>query len=317
MNSMTTRRAGALAGAAATAALALTALAPAGVSPAQARARPASGQAQPATGQAEPATGQARPASGQAQIPRYSHIVVVIEENHSYSKIIGNSTAPYINSLASRGALFTRSYGITYPSEPNYLALLAGSTFGLTSDSCPHRFSAANLGSELLAAGLSYKSYSESMPKQGYLGCKSGEYARKHNPATDFTNLPGKVNKTFAQFPSSYARLPKVSFVDPNLLDDMHSASVARGDSWLQANIGGYANWAQAHNSLLILTWDTDNKKAGNHIATIFVGTHIVPGQYSETINHYNVLRTIEQAYGLPYAGQSASAAPITDVFSG
>jgi phosphatidylinositol-3-phosphatase len=303
MTSSTTRRAGTVLGAAVTAALSLAAGGPAA----------AHAQAQ--------ATVSVRPARAgvqAAQIPRYSHIVVVIEENKPYAQIIGNtSQAPYINSLAAGGALFTQSYGVTYPSQPNYLALFAGSTFGVTTDNCPQTFSAANLGSELRAAGLTYSSYSESMPRQGYKGCKSGEYVRKHNPAPDFSNLPGKVNKTFAQFPTSYGMLPRVAFVAPNLLDDMHSASIAAGDSWLQANMNGYVQWAQTHNSLLILTWDTDNTKSGNHIATLFVGANIVPGQYSETINHYNVLRTIEQAYGLPYAGQSASAAPITDVFSG
>jgi acid phosphatase len=290
--SITTRRAAAVLGAAAAVALALAAPSPAGA--------------------------QARHGARVAQIPRYSHIVVVIEENKPYSRIIGNTAqAPYINSLAAEGAVFTQSYGVTYPSQPNYLALFAGSTFGVTTDDCPQTFSAANLGSELRAAGVTYDSYSESMPRQGYKGCKSGEYARKHNPAPDFSNLPGKVNKTFAQFPSSYARLPKVSFVDPDLIHDMHSASIAMGDSWLQANLGSYVTWAQKHNSLLILTWDTDNTKDGNHIPTLFVGAHITPGQYSETINHYNVLRTIEQAYGLPYAGESASATPITNVFSG
>lgn len=292
MTSISTRRAAAVLGAAATVALALAAGGPAGA--------------------------QALPGVRPEQIPRYSHIVVVIDENKPYSRIIGNtSQAPYINSLAAEGAVFTQSYGVTYPSQPNYLALFAGSTFGVTTDDCPMTFSAANLGSELRAAGLTYSSYSESMPRQGYQGCKSGEYARKHNPAADFSNLPGKVNKTFAQFPTDYAKLPRVAFVDPNLVDDMHSASIAMGDSWLQANMNGYVQWAQKHNSLLILTWDTDNTKSGNHIPTLFVGANIVPGQYSETINHYNVLRTIEQAYGLPYAGESASAAPITDVFSG
>ncbi len=265
-----------------------------------------------------PAGAQPRPGVRPAQIPRYAHIVVVIEENKAYSEIVGNTTqAPYINSLATQGALFTQSYGVTYPSQPNYLALLAGSTFGVTTDGCPKTFSAANLGSELQAAGLTYGGFSESMPRQGYQGCKSGEYARKHNPTADFSNLPGKVNRTFAQFPTDYGKLPRVSFVDPNLLDDMHSGSITRGDSWLQANLGGYITWAKNHNSLFILTWDTDNKTAGNHIPTLFTGAHVVPGQYSETINHYNVLRTIEQAYGLPYAGNSATAAPITDVFSG
>jgi hypothetical protein len=294
MTTIITRRAGAVLGAAVTAALAL------------------------ATG--SPAVAQARVPAGvrAAQIPHYSHIVVVIEENKPYSRIIGNTAqAPYINSLATQGAVFTQSFGVTYPSQPNYLALFAGSTFGVTTDNCPQTFSAANLGSELRAAGLTYSAYSESMPSQGYKGCTSGEYARKHNPTADFSNLPGKVSKTFAQFPTNYGKLPKVAFVAPNLLHDMHSASIAMGDSWLQANMNGYVQWAQAHNSLLILTWDTDNTKSGNHIPTLFVGANIVPGRYSETISHYNVLRTIEQAYGLPYAGQSASAAPITDVFSG
>ena len=267
---------------------------------------------------AMPATAITWPAAARtAQIPAYSHIVVVIEENKAYSQVIGNAAAPYINSLASKGALFTRSFGVTYPSEPNYLALLAGSTFGLTTDSCPHTFAAPNLGSELIAAGHSYSGYSEAMPSQGYEGCFKGEYARKHNPTPDFSNLPHSGNKTFAEFPASYGSLPTVSFVDPDLIDDMHSASVAKGDSWLKTNLSGYVTWAKTHNSLLILTWDTDNKTAGNHVPTIFAGARIKAGQYSESITHYNVLRTIEQAYGLPFAGASATATPITDVFSG
>jgi hypothetical protein len=252
-----------------------------------------------------------------AQIPAYSHIVVVIEENKAYSQIIGNPKAPYINSLASEGALFTQSFGITYPSEPNYLALFAGSTFGLTTDSCPHSFAAASLGSELIAAGLSYSGYSGAMPSQGYEGCFKGAYARKHNPTPNFSKLPHSGNKTFAEFPASFDSLPTVSFVDPDLVDDMHSASIAIGDTWLNDHLSGYVTWAMTHNSLLILTWDTDNKTAGNHIPTIFAGAHIKAGQYSESITHYNVLRTIEQAYGLPHAGASAKATPITNVFSG
>jgi hypothetical protein len=268
-----------------------------------------------ALGAAAPAG--AAPRLHTAQIPAYSHIVVLIEENKAYSQVIGNANAPYINSLASEGALFTQSFGVTYPSEPNYLALFAGSTFGLTTDSCPHTFTPANLGSELIAAGDSYAGYSEAMPSQGYEGCFKGEYARKHNPTPNFSDLPHSDNKTFAEFPSSYGSLPTVSFVDPDLVDDMHSSSVAMGDTWLKNHLNSYVTWAMTHNSLLILTWDTDNKTAGNHVPTIFVGAHIKAGQYSETINHYNVLRTIENAYGLTPLGSSASATPITDVFGG
>lgn len=70
-------------------------------------------------------------------LPRPDHIVIVVEENKSFAQIIGNPDAPYINALAMRGALFTQSYGITHPSQPNYLALFSGSTHGISSNTCP------------------------------------------------------------------------------------------------------------------------------------------------------------------------------------
>jgi phosphatidylinositol-3-phosphatase len=258
------------------------------------------------------------PSARPAQVPSYSHIVVVMEENHSYSQIIGSSQAPYINSLATEGALFTNSHAITHPSEPNYMAITSGSTYGLTADVCPFTTSKANIGSELIAAKLSYADYSESMPRRGYEGCTNGEYARKHNPAANYTDLPSSVNRTFAQFPSStaYASLPTVSFVDPNLLDDMHDGTIAEGDTWLKQNMGSYLTWATSHNSLLIVTWDENDGSPGNQIATIFAGAHVKAGKYSEKVTHYRVLRTLEQAYGLKALGKSASTTPITDVFN-
>jgi hypothetical protein len=269
---------------------------------------------------APPATSAAHSRSARAhsaQVPRYSHIVVVMEENHSYSQIIGSAQAPYINSLARRGALFTNSHAITHPSEPNYVAITSGSTYGLTSDQCPFSTSKANLGSELIAAKLSYADYSQSMPSQAYEGCISGEYARKHNPAANYTDLPASVNRTFAQFPSSsrFASLPTVSFVDPNLLSDMHDGTVAAGDSWLKKHMSSYLTWAMSHNSLLIVTWDENNGSPGNKIATIFAGAHVKAGRYGERVTHYRVLRTLEKAYGLKALGRSASTTPITDAF--
>jgi acid phosphatase len=250
-----------------------------------------------------------------ARVPAYAHIVVVIEENHSYPEIIGSAQAPYINALGRQGALFTSSHAVSHPSEPNYLALFAGSTFGIAGDPCPVSESGASLGSELAAAGLSYASYSESMPAPGYQGCSSGEYARKHNPVANFTGLPATMNDTFAQFPTDYAKLPTVSFVDPNLLDDMHDGTIMQGDSWLKTHVSRYVRWATAHNSLLIVTWDEDDGSAGNQVATIFAGAHVRPGRYGENITHYNVLRTIEQAYGLKPLRNAAAASPITGVF--
>ncbi len=119
-----------------------------------------------------------------AALPLPAHVVVVIEENHGYSQVIGSSQAPYINTLASDGALFTNSHAITHPSQPNYLAFFSGSTQGIIDDSCPHTFSAANLGSELIAAKKTFTGYSEGLPSIGSEVCVSGEYVRKHAPWT-------------------------------------------------------------------------------------------------------------------------------------
>jgi acid phosphatase len=218
-----------------------------------------------------------------AALPLPAHVVVVIEENHGYSQVIGSPQAPYINTLASDGALFTNAHAITHPSEPNYLALFSGSTQGITDDSCPHTFSAANLGSELIAAKKTFMGYSEGLPSIGSQVCTYGKYARKHAPWTDFSNVPSGDNKPFSTFPTTFANLPTISWVVPNLLDDMHDGTIQQADSWLQTHLQAYVTWAKTNNSLLII--------------------------------HYNVLRTLEALYGLPYAGKSASVTTITDVW--
>jgi hypothetical protein len=253
-----------------------------------------------------------------AAVPTPAHVVVVMEENHSFSDIIGNtSQAPYFNSLASQGALLTSYFAITHPSEPNYMALFAGNTFGLTADTCPvSEGTTANLGSELLAAGDTFKGYSEGLPKTGSTTCTSGEYARKHSPWINFSNVPSADSLPFSSFPTNYASLPTLSFVIPNLDDDMHDGTIAEADSWLKKNMSAYATWAQANNSLLIVTWDEDDYTENNQIPTIFVGQHVTVGKYSETINHYNVLATIEKMYGLAPVGNSAGASVISDIWS-
>jgi acid phosphatase len=251
-----------------------------------------------------------QPALG-SELPRPDHIVIVIEENKSFSQIIGNKDAPYINELAKRGALFTQSYGVTHPSQPNYLALFSGTTRGITSNTCPLDLGGDNLASSLLAKGLSFVSYSESMPEPGYQGCIYGAYMRKHNPVANWKKLAA-YNQPFSAFPTDYARLPTVAFVVPDQRNDMHDGSIAQGDAWLKQKIEQYAQWAMQHNSLLIVTWDEDDGSEGNRIATIFVGAMVRPGQYRQRINHYNLLRTIEEMYALPYLGESAGTRVVT-----
>jgi len=256
------------------------------------------------------------------KIPRPDHVVIVVEENKSYTQIIGNTAAPYINALVKNGALFTQSFGVTHPSQPNYLALFSGTTHGITDDRCPLSLSGDNLATELLRKGLSFTIYSESMPSTGYTGCVSGHYARKHNPAANWswrTTVP-EMNKPFDLFPSDYSKLPTVSIVVPNQLNDMHdgtpSSSIIRGDAWLREKLDSYVKWATTHNSLLILTWDEDNGSSGNHIATIFVGPMVMPGTHKTRVLHYHVLRTLIDMYELRPLGETQKVTAITDIWT-
>jgi hypothetical protein len=250
-----------------------------------------------------------------AAIPRPDHVVVVIEENHSYSEIIGNTQAPYINALAAQGALFTQSYATTHPSQPNYIALFSGSQQGVTDNSCPHTFTAPNLGGSLIAASLSFIGYSEDLPDPGSKVCDSGAYARKHNPWVNFTDVPDSSNLPFSSFPSDFSQLPTVAFVVPNQNNDMHDGSIAQGDTWLKDHLDAYVQWAQTHNSLFILTFDEDDGTGGNRIVTLFVGPMVTTGQYGRLINHYTVLKTIGDMYGLASIGEAANAEAIPEVW--
>jgi acid phosphatase len=248
-------------------------------------------------------------------VPAYSHVVIVVEENHAASSVLGNTSAPFINSLAADGALMTQSYAVAHPSQPNYLALFAGDTFGVDSDKCPLNLGdAPNLASELMTAGYSFGGFSEGLPADGSSVCTAAGYARKHAPWVNFSNVPLSASKPLGAFTAD-GSLPTVSFVIPNLDNDMHDGSIADADGWLAAHLGGYANWAKANNSLLIVTWDEDDDRADNHIATIFYGAGVRPGSYDTPINHYNVLSTVQQIYGLTKTGQAAAAAPITGIW--
>jgi acid phosphatase len=271
--------------------------------------------AAPAAASHPAASAAASPATT-GTVPQPAHTIVVVLENRAFGQVIGSPDAPYLNQLAHQGASFTQSYAITHPSQPNYLALFSGSIHGVYSDSCPYTFNAPNLASGLLAAGKTFVGYAEGLPAVGSQQCIDGEYERRHVPWADFSNVPSSLSQPFSSFPAGdYGALPTVSWVIPNLCNDMHDCSVKTGDSWLQANLSGYVNWAMTHNSLLIVTFDEDDDTQVNKIPTIFVGQQVKPGNYSEHITHYSVLATIEAAYGLPRDGEAAKVAPITDVW--
>ena len=250
-----------------------------------------------------------------APLPQPAHVVVVVEENKSIYDIEGNVHAPYINGLMKRGALFTNSHGVMHPSLPNYLALFAGVTND-NGDGCPaHGISpsAPNLSSELRAAHRSFTGYAQAQPQTGFRGCWAGTYARKHVPWTEFTNVPDSEILPFAAL-RSYDSLPTVAFLIPDVNNDMHDGSIAQGDAWLARNLAPLLRWADAHNTLVILTWDEGFDNA-NTIPTVFVGPMVRAGRYGELVDHFRVLRTIEDFYGLPALGRSAQRAPIADTW--
>ncbi|MGA7827405.1 MAG: alkaline phosphatase family protein [Geobacteraceae bacterium] len=216
-------------------------------------------------------------------LPVYDHIVIVFEENKDYQEVIGNPSAPYINSvLKKEGANFTQMYGEEHNSQGNYFWMFSGDNQNIgfrdqvpTKENNPsYPFRTANLGEQLINKGLSFKGYAESLPAIGFAGHKLGSYARKHVPWISFGNVPNGTtaatssNLRFADFPSDpghYDTLPTVAIVIPNLDNDMHNGpvteSVPKGDAWLWKNIDAYYQWAKSHNSLLILTFDENDDK--------------------------------------------------------
>jgi phosphatidylinositol-3-phosphatase len=268
-------------------------------------------------------------------------------------------------------AITSGSHAVRHPSQPNYLELYSGSSQGVIQDgrpgtsaepfSSPPPWNTPNLGAALRNAGFSFATYSESLPSVGFDGDAAttvpgqNQYQRKHNPAANWVNdanptgnyLPSSVNQPFSTFQTigasagGFAGLPTVSLVVPNEQDDMHDGTIGQADAWLKTNIlDPYLTWANAHNSLLIVTFDEDgNNTPTNQIPTIFAGPMVKPGNYTEAqlnlanpylvsptepgvqtptftaMNHFNVLSTLEDFYVLAHLGGSINRPPVTDIF--
>ena len=261
------------------------------------------------------------PAGG---LPTPAHVVVVVLENHSFSQIRGNPDAPFLNALADGpdAALLTASFAFTHPSQPNYLALFSGSDQGVMDSAMPAAapFQTPNLGAELRVAGRTFVGYSEDLPAEGSLVEAAGAYVRRHNPWSHWqgsgpNRLPPAVNQPFAAFPADFDRLPTVAFVVPNQLHNMHDGPVAAADAWVRDHLGGYTAWARTHDSLLVVTFDEDDASEGNRVFTVVAGQPVRAGPHAGRVDHFGLLRTIEDFYGLPHAGASAAATPMTGVW--
>ena len=268
-------------------------------------------------------------------LPRPDHIVIVVEENHSFGQIIGESEAPYLNSLLAEGSLLTSFFALHHPSQPNYIVLFSGERQGITNNTCVENrplIHARSLGGQLVRNGLSFKGYAEDLPKTGSMVCASEKYVRRHAPWTNFGDVPTVVSLPFSEFPSDFTKLPTVAMVIPNLDHDMHDGLIGtrrrEGDDWLRENLNDYKEWAKTHNSLLIVTWDEDDKTfffpkkitkpPANRVAAIFVGEMVKPNFKSDKqYDHVDLLKTILEMYRLPAlpAPAYASAKVIDDIW--
>jgi hypothetical protein len=297
---------------------AVIAIAAAGTVTACGSVAPAASQSTPATPLAALAAPRPTPSSsatGQPAVPRPDHLVVVIFENKDVASQTATD-APFLSSVAAGAAKFTNSRAITHPSQPNYLALFSGSTQGVGTDRCLTPFhDRPNLGAQLAAAGYSFTGYSEDLPSVGFQGCSHAGYAAKHNPWAHFDNVPATANQPYSAFPRQFSDLPSVAFVIPNLCHDMHDCGTSVGDQWARTNLGPYLEWATAHRSLLLITYDENDGRSGNKILTMFAGAGVRPGTYPEAVDHYRILRTIEAMFGLPPIGAAARTSPITDIW--
>ena len=254
-------------------------------------------------------------------------MVVVVEENHGYSSVIGSSAMPYLNSLAAQYGLATQYYANTHPSIGNYFMMTAGQII-TNNDAYSSTVSADNLVRHLLTGGKTWKSYAESIPSVGYTGGDTGLYARKHNPLSFFSDVVNssaqKLNLVpFTQFAADLSnnQLPDFSFVAPNLQNDAHDGTLTQADTWLKTNIAPLlSNPSFQKNGLLVIVFDeastSDATHGGGRVAAVVIGPLAKKGFQSTTLyQHQNLLKTITTYLGIDgNIGSAGSAAPMSDM---
>jgi phosphatidylinositol-3-phosphatase len=240
-----------------------------------------------------------------APVPRLAHAVVIVFENHERASVLGSSLAPTFNHLASTYAQATAYYGVAHPSLPNYLAMVSGSTHGVTSDCtmCPQ--AGPTIGSQLSAKHLGWAAYAE-----GYPG--SSGFAKKHVP---FLYFPGGASHVLPLRQFDVHTLPAYSLVVPDLCHDMHDCSIAVGDTWLRSFI---APLLTVTNTAIFIVFDegTTDTRGGGHVLLIVAGTavrrHAV---FTTPTSHYGLLRTIEASLGVAPLGLARSTPLLTGIW--
>jgi phosphatidylinositol-3-phosphatase len=291
----------------------------------QASASPSStsGHATPAQAGVPSAT---RPCTDHAVPRRYTHVIWIFMENHSYNTIIGNTAqAPYIDALAKECGVATNYHNITHPSLPNYMAATSGAGYPSLikfETDCNPTGTCVNLAPGIFGQGETWRAYEETMPSNcdKTNGGVGDNYAVRHNPPPYYTTLKGcsKFDVPFAKLASDLAHstLPTFSWITPNLIHDMHNGTVADGNNWLATNVPKIlaSRLYRDDTTVLFITWDegeggsygagehcdTNTTDVSCHIATLVISPSTKAGTMSATLfNHYSLLGTTEQLLGL------------------
>jgi hypothetical protein len=269
------------------------------------------------------------------------HVIIIVMENEEYGAVIGNPSAPYENQLASQYALAGNYFAVSHPSLPNYFALVAGDTFGVTSDCAPAQcaLSDKTITTLLDAGGLSWKEYAESMTSNcSQSNSQDGLYVTKHVPFVYFESITGNSGSgetsdycnshvvPFTQFSKDLgsSNLPSYSFITPNICDDAHSCSLSTGDKWLSTVVPGIIGSSSFSSTALFIVYDEGSTNAGfgpnsgGQVVCILVSPFAKPGYVSQVeYSHYSVLATVEAIFGTGSLGRNdATASIMSDMFS-
>ncbi len=283
-------------------------------------------------------------ASRATAAPSFSHVFIVMEENRSYSEIVGNPSMPYLNMLINNYALATQYFANQHHSLPNYLWITSGSNDGVPIDTCFPVIWSDNVVQELTEAGLSWKAYQQGLPSAGYLGCTAGEYVKRHDPfpyydiVLDSTaQLQSIVPATRFLTDVANSNFARYNFITPDLCHDMHSdlscsngctswsssACWTEADKWLQSNIGPLLNtnmFQPGGSGLLIITFDesvdSDTTNGGGHVAWVAISPLAKPGYRSTTLyQHQSTLRLMLKGLGVTGLPNGAATAPDMNEF--
>jgi hypothetical protein len=231
-------------------------------------------------------------------------VVVIVFENKDPSQLDARS-APTFASLGKRYARLTHYTAVSHPSLPNYLALVSGSTHGIHNDCTTCSFPGPTLGDQLTRAGRTWAAYAEGYPS-------SPRFAKKHLP---FLYFPRGADHVFPLTNFKPAALPQFSLVVPDLCNDMHDCPVATGDAWLKRFVPPLLGVPK---TVVFVIFDEGGttEGGGGRVVALALGTAVRPGAvFARATNHYGLLRTIEDAWGLPLLGRAKSATSIQGIW--